>query len=240
MFGLLKENILTKLEKLHNSNKDAKFTSEFKKFAKIIYSDNVLKEFYEIYNLYKTVNFDDNEIAKEFVEESLKYLYQFDKTHVKKLESIMTLQETYVLPKKTNEFLLDQLIFNESINIKDKATYKVQLVRNITNRNKTSVDLNNIDTLYNKLTENVNQLTPEQKETLELFFENDEKKIINFYSGLINETHILVENNILNADNYNDVVKKLVEVKRRLEEMRKEVPDIEQIEKLLTLKYSFN
>jgi len=35
-------------------------------------------------------------------------------------------------------------------------------------------------------------------------------------------------------------VKKLVEVKRRLEEMRKEVPDIEQIEKLLTLKYSFN
>jgi hypothetical protein len=74
---------------------------------------------------------------------------------------------------------------------------------------------------------------------LELFVENDNEKINNFYLNLINETTEVVDNKILNADD-STTIKKLVEVKQKLTKLKNQTPTIQQIESIVTLKESFN
>ena len=74
---------------------------------------------------------------------------------------------------------------------------------------------------------------------MELFVENDNEKINNFYLNLINETTESVDNKILNAEDSN-TIKKLVEVKQKLTKLKNQTPTIQQIESIVTLKESFN
>ena len=131
MFGILKENVLNKLEKTYNDNGEKVFKKEFNQYIKTIKENKNLKEFYEVYDLFNQVNFDNEAVAKEFVEESIAYLKQFDKSEVKKLESILETEQIKPLHEDSIEFKLDHLIFNENINLKDKAIYKVELTKQI-------------------------------------------------------------------------------------------------------------
>jgi hypothetical protein len=72
-----------------------------------------------------------------------------------------------------------------------------------------------------------------------LFIENDTNKINDFYQNLINNTETIVEGKILNTEN-SDVIKKLVEVKKRLNSLKAENPTIIEIEKIINLKESLN
>jgi hypothetical protein len=238
MFGAINESVLNNLEKIYLDKGEKVFKLEFNKYIKTIKENKDLKEFYEVYDLFKQVNFDDESIAKEFVEESINYLKSFDKTQITKLnyieESVLTNNEMSI------EYKLDQLIFNEGINLKDKATLKVKLIKQITKKDEMAIDYKSkFKVLHEKINENVIKLNEVESEILELFVENDNEKINNFYLNLINETTEVVDNKILNADD-STTIKKLVEVKQKLTKLKNQTPTIQQIESIVTLKESFN
>jgi hypothetical protein len=238
MFGTIKESILSKLEKTYASGDESTFKKEFNRYIRTIKENKDLKEFYEVYDLFKQVNFDDSDIAKEFVEESINYLKQYDKTQVDKLTALN--ESIDKLDESTIEFKLDQLVFNENTSLKDKAKYKVELIKQITNKENKKIDYkSSFETLHTKINENVSKLNETQTMVLDLFIENDSQKINNFYSDLINETEQIVENKILVSENA-EVIKKLVEVKQRLNSLKSESPNIVEIEKIISLKESFN
>ena len=157
MFGAINESVLNNLEKIYLEEGDEIFKKEFNKYIKTIKENKDLKEFYGVYDLFKQVNFDDESIAKEFVEESINYLKSFDKTQITKLGYIEE-------PASTNndasiEYKLDQLIFNESINLKDKATLKVKLIKQITKKDKEAINYKSkFKVLHEKINENVSKL----------------------------------------------------------------------------------
>lgn len=236
MFGLLKENILSNLEKTHLNGDEKTFKKEFVKFFKVIKENKELKEFYEIYDLFNKVNFDDLDVAKEFIEESVKYLNTFDKSKIKLLGKLS--ENTNNLPQNSIERKLDQLLFNKNLSIKDRAILKIDLAKSITNKKIDANYLNHFDKLNQKINENLSKLSDEEKEVLELFVENDTKKIQDFYHNLIKETENMVENKILGSKEI-DVIKTLVEVKKRLNDLKAETPTLQEVEKIYNLKNSF-
>lgn len=238
MFGAINESVLNNLEKIYLEEGDEIFKKEFNKYIKTIKENKDLKEFYGVYDLFKQANFDDESIAKEFVEESINYLKSFDKTQITKLGYIE--ESTSTNNDASIEYKLDQLIFNEGINLKDKATLKVKLIKQITKKDKEAINYKSkFKVLHEKINENVSKLNDTESKILELFVENDNEKINNFYLNLINETTESVDNKILNAEDSN-TIKKLVEVKQKLTKLKNQTPTIQQIESIVTLKESFN
>ena len=187
MFGILKENVLNKLEKTYNDNGETVFKKEFNQYIKTIKENKDLKEFYEVYDLFNQVNFDDESIAKEFVDESINYLKQFNLDTVKLLESMLASEDKLnSLHEESIEYKLDQLVFNENLDLKDKAIFKVKLIKQITNRNTEKVNHQEaFNTLHDKINENVSKLNENQIELLNLFIENDSQKINDYYTNLI-------------------------------------------------------
>lgn len=238
MFGTIKENILNNLEETYTKKGENVFKKQFNRYFKTIKENADLKEFYEIYDLFNQVNFDDIDVAKEFIEESVKYLKSLDKNQIDKLTSLA--ESTNKIPENTIEFKLDQIIFNESISLKEKAQLKVDLMRQITKKDEKKIDFKDkFDKSQNKINENVAKLSEEQNKILELFIENDHEKINKFYLDLITETESIVENNIINAENP-EIIKKLVEVKKRLNQLKSEPAIIDEVEKIIDLKESFS
>jgi len=241
MFGILKENVLNKLEKTYNDNGETVFKKEFNQYIKTIKENKDLKEFYEVYDLFNQVNFDDESIAKEFVDESINYLKQFNLDTVKLLESMLASEDKLnSLHEESIEYKLDQLVFNENLDLKDKAIFKVKLIKQITNRNTEKVNHQEaFNTLHDKINENVSKLNENQIELLNLFIENDSQKINDYYTNLINEVTDIVENNIVATDN-GEVIKRLVEVKKKLNTLKTQKPNIDEVEKIISLKDSFS
>jgi hypothetical protein len=238
MFGTIKENILNKLEKTYTEGGETVFKKEFNNYIKTIKENKDLKEFYEVYDLFKQVNFDDTDVAKEFVEESVSYLKTFDKTQIDKLSSLVNSIEG--INENSVEYKLDQIVFNENISLKDKAQIKVDLIKKITKKENTQISYKeSFDTLHSKINENVSKLNEEQTKALELFIENNTEKIDGFYKDLITSTESIVENKIIESESL-DVIKTLVEVKKRLNILKNEKPNIIEIEKIISLKESFN
>ena len=239
MFGYLKDNILNQLEKVYISEGEKPFKKEFHNFIKVIKENNSLKEYYEMYDLFNQVNFDDESIAKEFVEESLKHLKSFNSGEVKKLEPFINGKEKKKLAERSINFKLDQLLFNENINIKDKVTHKIDLIKLLVNReNKPTTYNEGFINLQSRINENVGKLNEAQTQILELFVENDSKKINDYYTNLINETTDLVDRKVLATENI-EVAKTLLEVKIKLSDLKKLAPNIEEIENIIDLKESF-
>jgi hypothetical protein len=232
MFGHLSENILNKLEEFHINENEKKFKTNFGTFAKLLKESNVLRTFYNVYDTFKDSNFEDSETAKEFVEESIKVLKGMDKKDINLLDSLPKTNKK--LNKHSVEYKLDQLIFNESLSIKDKATYKVDLIKQLTKSTPVN-HKDNFNTLNKKLDDKLSKLTPDQTKVLEIFVENDSQKISDFYNELLTESETLTENHILKSENA-DYIKELVLVKKRLKNLKEVKPTIEEIEKLITLK----
>ncbi len=237
MFGTIKENILNRLEKTYTEGGESVFKKEFNCYIRTIKENKDLKEFYEVYDLFKQVNFEDIDVAKEFIEESVNYLKTFDKNQIDKLSVLVNSIEN--INENSIEYKLDQIVFNENISLKDKAQLKVDLIRQITKKENAEINYkDSFETLHNKINENVSNLNEEQTRALELFIENDSEKINAFYSELIASTESIVENKIIDSEN-SEVIKKLVEVKKRLNTLKIEKPNIVEIEKIISLKESF-
>ena len=74
--------------------------------------------------------------------------------------------------------------------------------------------------------------------SLNLFAENNESAINNYYTTLIESTQGMVEETINKSDDI-IVVKKLLEVRTKLNEMKNEKPSLETIDNIIDLKKSF-
>lgn len=236
MFGQLKESILSNLEKTYKDNGEKDFKKSFTKYVKVLKENNTLREFNEVYDLLNTMKFEDEVIAKEFVEESIAHLKSFDLSAVDKLKSLT--ENTVSIEGTVNESI-DQLVFNKKLSLVDKVTHKTNLVKHLVRVEKSMESLTeSIEKINNSLTDKISKLNEEQVKVLNLFAENDESAINNYYTNLVESAQVMVENTINESDDI-IVVKKLLEVRTKLNEMKNEKPSLETIDNIIDLKKSF-
>lgn len=236
MFGQLKESILSNLEKTYKNNGEKDFKKSFAKYVKVLKENNTLREFSEVYDLLNTMKFNDESIAKEFVEESITHLKSFDLSAVDKLK---TLTENTVSIKGTINESIDQLVFNKKISLVEKVSHKTNLIKHLIREEKSVKSLKeSIDKINSSLVDKISKLNEEQVKVLNLFAENDESAINNYYTSLIESTQSMVEETIDKSDDI-IVVKKLLEVRTKLNEMKNEKPSLETIDNIIDLKKSF-
>jgi hypothetical protein len=236
MFGQLKESILSNLEKIYQEKGEKDFKKSFSMYVKVLKENNVLREFNEVYNLLNTIKFENEDIAKEFVEESITHLKTFDLT---KVDALKTLTENIVIVNNVINESIDQLVFNKKLSLVDKVKHKTNLVKHLTKVNEDIVSIKeSIDKINESLADKISKLNEEQVKVLNLFAENDESAINGYYSTLIESTQDMVEKTINKADDI-IVVKKLLEVRSKLNEMKNQKPSLEVIDNVLDLKKSF-
>jgi len=236
MFGQLKESILSNLEKTYKDNGEKDFKKSFAKYVKVLKENNTLREFNEVYDLLNTMKFNDESIAKEFVEESITHLKSFDLSAV---DNLKTLTENTVSIKGTVNESIDQLVFNKKLSLVEKVSHKTNLVKHLIREEKSAESLKeSIDKINNSLADKISKLNEEQVKVLNLFAENDESAINNYYTTLIESTQGMVEETINKSDDI-IVVKKLLEVRTKLNEMKNEKPSLETIDNIIDLKKSF-
>jgi hypothetical protein len=236
MFGQLKESILSNLEKTYQEKGEKDFKKSFAKYVKVLKENNVLREFNEVYNLLNTMRFENEDIAKEFVEESITHLKSFDLT---KVDALKNLTENIVIVNNTINESMDQLVFNQKLSLVDKVKHKTILVKHLTRvvENITSIN-ESIDKINESLADKISKLNEEQVKVLNLFAENNESTINGYYTTLIENTQNMVEETINKADDI-IVVKKLLEVRSKLNGMKSQKPSLEVIDNILDLKKSF-
>jgi hypothetical protein len=236
MFGQLKESILSNLEKTYQEKGEKDFKKSFSMYVKVLKENNVLREFNEVYNLLNTIKFENEDIAKEFVEESITHLKTFDLT---KVDALKTLTENIVIVNNVINESIDQLVFNKKLSLVDKVKHKTNLVKHLTKVDEDIVSIKeSIDKINESLADKISKLNEEQVKVLNLFAENDESAINGYYSTLIESTQDMVEKTINKADDI-IVVKKLLEVRSKLNEMKNQKPSLEVIDNVLDLKKSF-
>jgi len=236
MFGQLKESILSNLEKTYQEKGEKDFKKSFSMYVKVLKENNVLREFNEVYNLLNTIKFENEDIAKEFVEESITHLKTFDLT---KVDALKTLTENIVIVNNVINESIDQLVFNKKLSLVDKVKHKTNLVKHLTKVDEDIVSIKeSIDKINESLADKISKLNEEQVKVLNLFAENDESAINGYYSTLIDSTQDMVEKTINKADDI-IVVKKLLEVRSKLNEMKNQKPSLEVIDNVLDLKKSF-
>lgn len=233
MFGKYNDSILKKIGNRYKDNNIKGLKKDIKEYVTLIKEDKNLNEFFKIYDMFNTINFEDREVATEFVNESLLKLKSLDKAAVSKL--IPLCENRRETNHKTIEYNLDQLVFNEKLSLKDRALCKVNLINQITNNKKEDIDFN---IMYDKINERINSLNESEKVIIELFLENDDKKIKEYYVTLIEEMYEKVDNKILDSSD-SVVIKRLVEVKQKLKSLKGQIPNIKIIENILDLKENF-
>jgi len=236
MFGQLKESILSNLEKTYKDNGEKDFKKSFTKYVKVLKENNTLKEFNEVYDLLNTMRFNDELIAKDFVEESIAHLKSFDLSVVDKLK---TLIENTVSIKGTVNESIDQLVFSKKLSLVEKVSHKTNLIKHLIRVEKSNESLKeSIDKINNSLVDKISKLNEEQVKVLNLFAENDESAINNYYATLVESTQAMVEETINKSDDI-IVVKKLLEVRTKLNGIKNEKPSLETIDNIIDLKKSF-
>lgn len=236
MFGQLKESILSNLEKTYKDNGEKDFKKSFTKYVKVLKENNTLREFNEVYDLLNTMRFNDESIAKDFVEESIAHLKSFDLSVVDKLK---TLIENTVSIKGTVNESIDQLVFSKKLSLVEKVSHKTNLIKHLIRVEKSNESLKeSIDKINNSLVDKISKLNEEQVKVLNLFAENDESAINNYYTTLVESTQAMVEETINKSDDI-IVVKKLLEVRTKLNGMKNEKPSLETIDNIIDLKKSF-
>ena len=236
MFGQLKESILSDLEKTYQEKGEKDFKKSFSKYVKVLKENNVLREFNEVYNLLNTMRFENEDIAKEFVEESVIHLKSFDLT---KIDVLKTLTENIVIVNNVINESIDQLVFNKKLSLVDKVKHKTNLVKHLTRVDENIVSIKeSIDKINDSLADKISKLNEEQVKVLNLFAENDESAINSYYETLIESAQNVVEQTINKADDI-IVVKKLLEVRSKLNEMKNQKPSLDVIDNVLDLKKRF-
>jgi hypothetical protein len=232
MFGELKESVLSNLENTMSNKGEKDLKSAFAKYVKVLRENNSLREFNETYNLLNELKFDDELVAKEFVEESIKHLKTLDGSCTDELKK---LTEVVVSIEGTINNSIDQLVFNDKLPLLEKVTHKTILIKNLMKSDVETVSLQeSMDKISDSLTDKISQLNEEQVKALNIFAENDSSKITEYYDTLIEDTKNLVDKTINESDDI-IVVKKLLSVNVKLNEMKKNIPTLETIDEILDL-----
>jgi hypothetical protein len=236
MFGQLKENIFYSLDQVKSNPDELK--ARFNNYVSALKSSSTLKKLHEVYEQIEKAQFDNETIALQFIDECLAELKGFDKSELAKLTSLVN--ENVKVKTSIRIKAFDELLFNESLNIKNKYDQKTLVIKQLTKTNQKKVDYKEIITnLDKKVNTSVAKLTTEQKEALEIFVENDNAKLKTYYTNLIESTIDLIETKLLSEDNV-DINKTLIASKRKLKELQNEAPNIETVERIVELKADLN
>jgi hypothetical protein len=130
-------------------------------------------------------------------------------------------------------------VFNKKLSLVEKVSHKTNLIKHLVREEKSAESLKeSIDKINNSLADKISKLNEEQVKVLNLFAENNESAINNYYTTLIESTQGMVEETINKSDDI-IVVKKLLEVRTKLNEMKNEKPSLETIDNIIDLKKSF-
>ena len=236
MFGQLKESILSNLEKNYKDNNETTFKESFKEYVKTLKENKTLKEFNEVYELLNDMRFDNESIAKEFVEESITYLKTLD---LKAVDKLSPLVENKLNLENHIYNSIDQLVFNDKISLIDKVNHKSNLVKHLMrNEKQLENEIKKIGKIGESLSSKIALLNEEQVKVVNMFAENDESKINDYYTNLIEGTTNKIDSMVNESDDIM-VVKKLLEVRGRLIQMKNDKPTIKIIEDIIDLNQSF-
>ncbi len=236
MFGKLKESVLTNLESKMKDKGEKDFKSKFAEYIKVLKENDTLRSYNEAYNLLNESKFDDELTAKIFLDESINRLKELD---VSSTKALMDLTEEVVSIEGTVNHSIDELVFSKDLSIVETVEHRVKLINNLV---KGGVDMNKlneeIESLSKNLSGKISKLNEEQVKVLNLFSENDESKVKECYDELISETNTLVNQAITESEDI-VVIKKLLSVNTKLNEMSKEKPTLESMDNILDLKKTF-
>ena len=236
MFGKLKESVLTNLESTMKDKGEKDFKSKFAEYIKVLKENDTLRSYNEAYNLLNESKFDDELTAKIFLDESINRLKELD---VSSTKALMDLTEEVVSIEGTVNHSIDELVFSKDLSIVETVEHRVKLINNLV---KGGVDMNKlneeIESLSKNLSGKISKLNEEQVKVLNLFSENDESKVKEYYDELISETNTLVNQAITESEDI-VVIKKLLSVNTKLNEMSKEKPTLESMDNILDLKKTF-
>jgi len=131
------------------------------------------------------------------------------------------------------------LVFNKKLSLVEKVSHKTNLIKHLIRVEKSNESLKeSIDKINNSLVDKISKLNEEQVKVLNLFAENDESAINNYYATLVESTQAMVEETINKSDDI-IVVKKLLEVRTKLNGIKNEKPSLETIDNIIDLKKSF-
>ena len=126
------------------------------------------------------MRFDNELVAKEFVEESINHLKKLNLSETDELKSLV---ENVVSIDGTINHSIDELVFNEKITILDKVKHKTNLVSHLLRDDSKSTSVTeSIGQITEKLNDKISKLNEEQTKALNLFAENDDSKINSYYN----------------------------------------------------------
>ena len=234
MFGQLRENILTSLALIKDNQVELK--NKFAKYTKVLKESTDLNSYYSLYEQVETAYFADSATAKEFLDECLSALKKVDIKSVNKLKVLSEGKDVVVLARTK---LLDQLVFNQKLTIKERYDNKVKLIKSLTEKvDKVNAGQEVFSNLDKKVNSDITQMTAHQKEALNIFLENDLSKIKDYYKSLVEGLIDSIDSLTLESTD-TDEVKKIIETKRKLIKMKNESASISSVDTLLELKESF-
>lgn len=236
MFGKLKESVLANLESTMKDKGEKDFKDKFAKYIRVLKENETLRSYNETYNLLNESKFDDEFTAKIFLDESISRLKELDTNSTEKLKE---LTEEIVSIEGTLNHSIDELVFKKDLGIVETVEHRVKLVNNLVKGGVDAHNLNEkIESISNNLSDKISKLNEEQVKVLSLFSENEEHDIKDYYDTLISETNTLVNQAITESEDI-VVIKKLLSVNTKLNEMSKEKPTLESVSDILDLKKTF-
>lgn len=232
MFGKLNETILFEIEQNITNGSEDKMKSQFGEYTKLLKGNKALVEFFKIYDLYKTKTFEDDEVsAFVFVEETVKHLVEQKKLITNQLTKMKELVKESSIKLPDYIDALDFIIFDSGNNIIENADRKVKLIKHLTGK---KTEIQNIDSLHKTLISKIEKMDEKQRDVVEAFLSGDTNLINETYTQLIEDATILINNQLKNANDI-DLVKQLVEVNLRINDIKKQEPNISNANKLLDL-----
>jgi len=242
-FGLLKEQILTNLEKKYAEDKKL-FGEGVSQFVKVLKKSKVFSELFHHYKTILESHFDDPDYAREYLNETVEYLRSLKIT-----DKDRSLLESLERAKLTSSDIdpcikaLDTLIFSTKGSIKERLEAKQILHHKlITENKKIGVDprLQGIflDILQKKIKAKWDNLSEAEIKAISAFADNDEEKILANYIHLVDDNVSAISEQ-LNNESDAMVRVKLGQAKNALLEMKNEKPTLDALDKLLVLKEGF-
>ena len=242
-FGLLKEQILTNLEKTYGEDK-MRFQKGVSRFVKTLKKSHVYSELFRHYKTILESHFDDPEYAKEYLNETVEYLRSLhigDKDRVL-LESLgrTDLSASDIDP---NIAALDVLVFSDKKRIKERLEAKQVLQRKlVTESFKKEIDTNLqgvfLELLEKKIKAKWANLNESEMKAIASFANQNEAEILANYIHLV-EDNVAAIDEQLNEERDANLRTKLSQTKSALLEMKQETPTLDTLEKLFSLKEIF-
>lgn len=242
-FGLLKEQILTNLEKKYSEDKSL-FEEGVSQFFKTLLKSKVYRQLFEHYQSILNTHFDDPEYAREYLNETVDYLRSLIVgPHDKSL--LESLDRADLKPADIDPCIaaLDTLVFSNKGHIKERIEARQLLQQKMLKEN-VNISLDPklhavfLDILQKKIKAKWDNLNESEMKAIIAFSGQNEEDILANYIHLIDDNISTINEQLSNTGD-STTQEKLKQAEMILVEMKQEKPTLRSLEKLFTLKEGF-